>query len=210
MSLVVVAFALPFRTQAVPMASVVDHWPVIANLLAGSILGAWCGASWATRMRSEMLYKVIAILLLAMAAVLLLSHHAGQHEALFKPGTLQVISGVAAGFGIGVVAAIMGVAGGELLIPTLTLLFGLDLKLAGSLSLAISLPTMLSAFSRYSRDQSFSVLMRNRAFVVFMAAGSIGGAYLGGLLLGVVSTALLLPLLAAILVLSALKVWRHA
>ncbi|SDD85311.1 Sulfite exporter TauE/SafE [Cupriavidus sp. YR651] len=83
---------------------------------------------------------------------------------------------------IGVVAAVMGVAGGELLIPALTLLFGLDLKLAGSLSLAISLPTMLAAFARYSRDQSFSAL--HRAFVGLMAVGSIVGAYVGACCLG--------------------------
>jgi uncharacterized membrane protein YfcA len=41
----------------------------------------------------------------------------------------------------------MGVAGGELLIPTIVLLYGIDIKLAGSLSLAVSLPTMLVAFA---------------------------------------------------------------
>jgi hypothetical protein len=35
-----------------------------------------------------------------------------------------------------------------LLIPTLVLLFGAEIKLAGSLSLAISLPTMLVGFAR--------------------------------------------------------------
>ena len=41
-----------------------------------------------------------------------------------------------AGFGIGIVAAMMGVAGGELLIPTIVLLYGVDTKVAGSLSLS--------------------------------------------------------------------------
>ena len=41
-------------------------------------------------------------------------------------------------------ASLLGVAGGELLIPTLVLLFGLDLKLAGSVSLAISFRRCLS------------------------------------------------------------------
>src|SRR3954447_24868000 len=41
MSLVVVASALPFRTAAVPFASVAENWPIIVNLLAGSVLGAW-------------------------------------------------------------------------------------------------------------------------------------------------------------------------
>jgi uncharacterized membrane protein YfcA len=41
MSLVVVASALPFRVAAVPFASVAAHWPIIVNLLAGSLIGAW-------------------------------------------------------------------------------------------------------------------------------------------------------------------------
>lgn len=104
----------------------------------------------------------------------------------------------------------MGVAGGELLIPTLVLLFGVDVKLAGSLSLAISLPTMLTGFARYTRDKSFTVVRRNISFVFFMAAGSVIGTFCGGLLLGIVPGEVLLPLLAVILVLSAVKVWKHA
>ena len=124
-------------------------------------------------------------------------------------GTAQLVVGVVARFAIGVVASRLGVAGGELLIPTLVLLFGADIKLAGSLSLAVSLPTMLVGFTRYSRDQSFSVLGRNRLFLLVMAAGSIAGTFLGGQLLGLVPGAILLPLLAAILIVSAVKVWRH-
>ena len=115
-----------------------------------------------------------------------------------------------AGAGIGVVAALMGVAGGELLIPTIVLLYGIDIKVAGSLSLAVSLPTMLVAFARYSRDQSFVVLAENKNFLVAMAAGSVIGTIIGGLLLNVVPSLVLIPLLAALLVLSAVKVWSHA
>ena len=96
-----------------------------------------------------------------------------------------------------------------MLIPTLMPLFGVDIKLAGSLSLAVSLPTMLVGFTRYSRDRSFVVLGENRRFVVVMAAGSIVGGFIGGQLLDFVPTAVLLPLLAVILVISAVKVWRH-
>jgi uncharacterized protein len=46
-------------------------------------------------------------------------------------------------------------------------------------------------------------------FVLVMAAGSILGSFIGGWLLGLVPNAVLLPLLAIILVLSALKVWKH-
>jgi hypothetical protein len=43
-----------------------------------------------------------------------------------------------------------------------------------------------------------------------MAAGSVAGTFAGGLLLGIVPSAILLPALAAILLVSAVKVWRHA
>ena len=48
MSLAVVITALPARLVAVPMADLAPHWPVVVNLLAGSLAGAWAGASWAT------------------------------------------------------------------------------------------------------------------------------------------------------------------
>jgi uncharacterized membrane protein YfcA len=89
------------------------------------------------------------------------------------------------------------------------LLFGVDIKLAGSLSLAVSLPTMLVGFARYSRDRSFVVLGETRRFVIVMAAGSILGSFIGGELLGLVPNAVLLPLLALLLVLSTVKVWKH-
>jgi uncharacterized membrane protein YfcA len=208
MSLVVVASALPFRAAAVPFATVAAHWPIIVNLLAGSLLGAWFGASWATRLASHTLYRLIAVLLLAIAVVLVIGHDATVSGAMLT-GVAQTAAGVVAGFIIGIVAALLGVAGGELLIPTLVLLFGADIKLAGSLSLAVSLPTMLVGFARYSRDRNFVVLGENRRFVLVLAAGSILGSFIGGRLLGFVPNAVLLPLLAIILVLWSVKVWRH-
>lgn len=185
MSLVVVATALPFRAGTVPFSEVAAHWPIILNLLGGSLVGAWFGAGWATQLKSETIYKVLAALLVMIAFILLFGHDATSTGSLLS-GTSQMIAGVIAGFGIGVVASLMGVAGGELLIPTLVLLFGADIKLAGSLSLAVSLPTMLVAFARYSRDQSFAVLGENRTFLFTMAAGSILGTFIGGRLLGIV------------------------
>lgn len=208
MSLVVVATALPFRAQTIPFSDIAAHWSIIVNLLAGSIAGAWFGAGWATRLKSETLYKVIAALLVAIALILVFGHGAGAGHALLT-GTAQWLAGAGAGVVIGIVASLLGVAGGELLIPTLVLLFGTDVKLAGSLSLAVSLPTMMVGFSRYSRDHSFCVLGRNKAFVLVMAAGSVVGTFLGGQLLGLVPGGILLPALAAILLVSAAKVWKH-
>jgi uncharacterized protein len=194
----VVATALSFRATTVPFAAVGASWPIIINLLAGSLAGAWFGAGWATRLKTETLYRVIAVLLVLIAAILLFAHDtvAGSPP---MTGAAQMVAGIVAGFVIGVIASLLGVAGGEFPIPTLVLLFGADIKLARSLSLAVSLPTMLVEFTRYSVDDSFPVLGRNKLFLLVMAAGSMVGTFVGGRLLGLVPNHVLLPILAALL-----------
>ncbi|MER6345991.1 sulfite exporter TauE/SafE family protein [Streptomyces sp. NPDC001595] len=154
------------------------------------------------------LHKVLAALMALVAAALVITHNTAL-DPLALPPWAQVPSGTAAGFGIGVVAAIMGVAGGELLIRTIVPLFGEDVRTAGSLSLLVSLPTMLAAFARYSRDGSFAVIGANLRFTLVMAAGSVAGAVLGGLLLRVFPDLQPLPVPAAILLVSAAKLARH-
>lgn len=209
MSLVVVIAAIPARLFAVPLADVAGEWAIVVNLLIGSLAGAWVGAAWAARMRTVNLYRVLAVLLVAIAAVFAASHW-GVLPSLTLDGVSLFVVGVIAGFGIGVVAAVMGVAGGELLIPTITVLFGIDVKLAGSLALLVSLPTMLVAFLRYSRTQAFSILGEVPGFVIAMAAGSIVGTVAGGLLAGAVSGAVIGPLVVLLLLTSAWKVWQHS
>jgi uncharacterized membrane protein YfcA len=46
-------------------------------------------------------------------------------------------------------------------------------------------------------------------FLLVMVAGSIVGPFIGGHLLGYVPNYIMLPMLAALLVFSAVKVWRH-
>jgi uncharacterized membrane protein YfcA len=209
-SLVVVASALAFRQRVIPADALLAHWPIAVNLLAGSLAGAWLGADLATRLRAATLYRVIAVLLLAIAAVLALGHDPSVPASPPVHGMTLIVLGIVAGVLIGGIASLLGVAGGEFLIPTLVLLFGLDIKLAGSMSLAISLPTMLVGFARYSRDRSFDVLRDNKAFVLVMVLGSILGTMLGAQLLALVSAKVIAPFLAALLVVSAIKMWGHA
>ena len=208
LSLLVVATALPARLLAVPIEELAPHSTIVVNLLAGSLVGAYLGATWATRMATRNLYRVLPVLLVVIAAALVTTHLGEAHPAHLS-GPAQAVAGVVAGAAIGVVAALMGVAGGELLIPTIVLLYGVDIKIAGSLSLMVSLPTMLAAFARYSRDKSFTVLAENKTFVLAMATGSLIGTMAGGALLGVVPSALLIPLLSLLLLVSARKVWQH-
>jgi len=62
---------------------------------------------------------------------------------------------------------------------------------------------MIAGIARYSRDRSFAVIGRHRMFVIVMALGSIVGSFVEGRLLGIVPEAVLLPMLAAILIVSA-------
>lgn len=208
-SLIVVTFSLPARLGSVPFEAVFANWKVIATLLSGSLFGAWYGAGLATRLRSESLFKILSVLLVAIAAVLYFSHeYSISGLGLFSGVSLTVV-GVVCGFLIGIFAAVMGVAGGELLIPTIVMLFGADIKTAGSLSLAVSIPTMIMGFARYSRDKSFIIIKQESRFLVMMGLGSIAGVFVGGKLLGIVSSGLLIPVMSLILVLSGYKVWKH-
>ena len=129
MSLVVVITALPARLIAVPFSHLTPYTYAVVNLLAGSLVGAWLGATWATRIRSALLYKIIAGLLVFIAAALAASHLAELSTLDLAP-LPRAILGFFAGIAIGAVAAVMGVAGGELLIPTIVLLYAVDIKIA--------------------------------------------------------------------------------
>src|SRR6202023_3706582 len=66
------------------------------------------------------------------------------------PGA-QIVVGVLLGLCIGTASTFLGVAGGELLIPTLIFIFGADIHTAGSAVLFISIPTVCMGLLRYSR-----------------------------------------------------------
>ncbi|MCD4667272.1 MAG: sulfite exporter TauE/SafE family protein [Sulfurimonas sp.] len=209
MSLIVVAFALPFRLDSIPISTLMENSNIIVTMLFGSVFGAWFGAGWATKLKSHMLYKVISILLLMICVILFFGHDISSKVPLFDNNLYSIFAGVISGIAIGIVAALLGVAGGELYIPTIILLFGVDIKLAGSLSLVISLPTMLVAFFRYSKDQSFEVIYSLKSFIIIMGIGSVVGAFIGSRLLGVISSEVLIPFLCFILLIAAYKIYNH-
>lgn len=213
MSLVVVATALLARSSGIEWSSLFAQWPIAVNLLAGSLIGAWFAAGVAMRVKATTLDRLVFFLLVGLAFVMITEHVFNLHwlgGALIDDGPLRWVVGLVAGLVIGIVAAVLGVAGGELLIPTITILYGIDIKLAGSLSLAISLPTMLVGFARYSQSGSFGVLGREKPLFFSMTAGSFVGAILGGLAIGLVATNWLIIGLAVILLISAYKTFQHS
>lgn len=213
MSLIVVTVALAARSVTILPSELLAYWPIALNLLAGSLIGAWLSAGSAIRMNAKTLDFVVFTLLVGLAALMIIQHlaHPGPTaEPMLADGAVQWIAGLLAGLGIGAIAAFLGVAGGELLIPTITLLYGVDIRLAGSLSLAISLPTMLVGMLRYAQADQFAVLRRESGLFTGMGVGSMVGAVAGGLAIGLVAPNWLILLLAGILILSAWKAFADA
>jgi uncharacterized membrane protein YfcA len=95
--------------------------------------------------------QTIGLLLAALGALMLAEIACPFEYASILPAsaTVHVAAGFVIGIGIGLVSSILGVAGGELLIPTLMFVFGADIKTAGSASIVISLGVVLMGIWRY-------------------------------------------------------------
>lgn len=207
-SLVTVFFSFLFRSGTVGLERVAYNWAPVADLLAGSLFGSWLGAHLASKISSHWLERAVMVLLAGLSVLLMAEHwlHFGG-EPLFGSLLALGIVGAAAGVGIGIVSSLLGVAGGELLIPIFMLLFGLEIKLAGSLALAVSFPTLIVGIIRYSRTEQFAVAGREKGFIAAMAAGSILGAFIGSLALGIIPSGALSLILGIILMIAAIKIF---
>jgi uncharacterized membrane protein YfcA len=107
---------------------------------------------------------------------------------------------VGVGFAVAVLSAALGVAGGELRIPTLIYLFAYDAKAAGTLSLFASIPTVLAGAFGYRRAGHLPGAALKVAAI--MGAGSVIGVLVGTSVLPHVHENLLRGLLGAILLLA--------
>jgi uncharacterized membrane protein YfcA len=119
-----------------------------------------------------------------------------------------VVAGVGFGLGIGLVSSLLGVAGGEVIIPTLVFAYGADIKVAGTASLLVSLPTVAVGIARHAKGGGYA-RPDLRGTVAPMAAGSVIGAVIGGALAGIVPANVLKVGLGLVLIASAARTFRH-
>ena len=150
-SLVTLAFALAVRSRSVSIAGVFPHLPEMAGLLIGGMASAFYGARIVSRLSNARLVRIIAGLLATIGVLMIaeafLPFQSG--DLLAPDATMHFAAGVLIGIGVGLVSSMLGVAGGELLIPALILIFGADIKTAGSASILISLGVVLIGLWRY-------------------------------------------------------------
>ena len=152
-SLVTLTFGLALRSGAVSLTAVLPYFPAMLGLVAGGMLSAFYGAQLVSRLRDAHLTRLIAVLLaglgLLMMAEAFLPFQSG--ELLPASGPVHFAAGAVIGVGVGLVSSTLGVAGGELLIPALILIFGADIKTAGSASILISIGVVLIGLWRHWR-----------------------------------------------------------
>lgn len=211
-SFIVLAAALPFRATSVPLAEIAPHLPAVMGMLAGSMSAAWVGSGWLRRASDELLGQLILILLVALGLILIVEGlFVADPTRLVGEGVFAtVLVAAACGVVIGLVSSLLGVAGGELIIPAFILLFGVDVKVAGSMSMLVGMPTIAVGLLRHFAQGS--VLRETevwRGTTLPLGLGSIAGAILGALALGLVPSQALKVGLGIILIWSAWGVFRH-
>lgn len=208
-SLVTVVFSLIFRTRLANLDVIAANIGIVVNILAGSLAGAFVGVNFASKISERALNRVVVVFLVTLSFILIGHEFIFGLHGLQLPTLLRVALGFLAGIAIGVFSSMLGVAGGEMIIPTIVILYSVDIKLAGSLSLAISIPTIIIGLVRYQRRGKLSEASQQRGFILWMALGSIVGALVGSYLLRFVSSAFLYILLGLILFGSAIKLLSH-
>ncbi len=208
-SLATLSFALVTRNHAVPAASVLTHLQEVIGLAIGGVISAIYGTRLVARISDRRLTLSISVLLAALGVLLLVeaAFPFGQAAIVSESGLVRGLAGAAIGLGVGLVSSMLGVAGGELLIPALVFLFGADSR-AGTASLMISVAIVATGVWRYHRAGALPLKGGPQRIVASMSIGSLIGAALGGLAVAVAPTVLLKVLLGAILIAAAIKTVR--
>ncbi len=206
-SLVTLLFAMLARSRTVSAATILPFLPEVLGLAAGGILSAFYGARLVQRLTGKRLVQIITALLASLGALMLAEvvHPVAPAAMLASDPAVHLAAGFVGGLGIGLVSSLLGVAGGELLIPTLMFVFGADIRTAGSASILISLGVVLSGLWRYWRLGAIPSGRGVQRITAAMSAGSILGAVLGGLMVAYAPVGFLKVLLGCVLIAAAAK-----
>lgn len=210
-SLITVIASLLIRANTLSLTPLRNISTIMLALIAGAIVAAFFGVALAQRISEQRLEQVILVLLVGIGIALLVEAFVPQQSLGFVPDLLiaQIIAGILFGLAIGMVSSLLGVAGGELIIPTLIFAFGVEIKIAGTASLLISLPTIIVGLVRYARRGAFAERGLFRETIIPMGIGSVIGALIGGAIVGIVSAQLLKFVLGAILIVSAVRIFHQ-
>lgn len=184
----------------------------ILAMLLGGMIAAWLGASLLARISKTRIIGIIVPLLLLIAGFLVFEAlFSGPGPAgLFQDPASRIMAALLAGLLVGSISSMLGVAGGEFIIPILIFAFGADIKTAGTASVLISVPIVLAGIARHWLTGHYRSRTMLQNLVLPMSLGSVAGAVAGGYVSAWVSTDALRIVLAAILAASSFKLWSSS
>ena len=210
-SLVTLTASLVIRGRTLSFSPVRPFLPGVLAIMVGAIVAAFVGTGIARRLSEERLEQVILFLLLGIGSALLIEGFLPQRVPALLPANdlAWVAAGLSFGLAIGLVSSLLGVAGGELIIPTLIFAYGMEVKAAGTASLMISLPTVCVGLARYAHRGAFRGRRPLCETVAPMGVGSVIGAVIGGVLVGLIPVGVLKISLGLILISSAARTFRR-
>ncbi|MBD2560892.1 MULTISPECIES: sulfite exporter TauE/SafE family protein [Nostoc] len=211
-SLITIAASLVIRGSTLSFSPVIPLLPVIFSLIAGAVTTAFFGVAVAGKLSNEQLERIILVLLVVIGIALIVEGFLPQQiPALLPPAfSWRILAGILFGLAIGLVSNLLGVAGGEVIIPTLVFAFGADIKTAGTASLLVSLPTVLVGVIKYANRGAFVDRTALSNTIAPMGVGSVIGAIIGGMLVGIFPASALKITLGVILNISAFRVFHKA
>lgn len=143
-----------------------------ALLTLGSLVGALVGTRWLRTLSGPTLQWIFASLMLITAVRLALGDD-GEGAGRGHLTAAAVVALIALGFLAGVLAGLLGVGGGIIIVPALTVLFGLPLVVAKGSALAVILPTSIVGTLR-NRSAGLTALRPAAA----VGAGGVISAFL--------------------------------
>src|SRR5918993_3616963 len=157
-SLLTVLSALLIRGGTLDLAPLIALLPVVVAMISGAVSAAFVGVALVHRISDRRLERFILVLLVVVGTALIIEAFLPQDVPALLPDSLplRMVVAVLFGLAIGMVSSLLGVAGGELIIPTLVFIFGAGIKTAGTASLLISLPTVAVGGFSHSRLGSFA------------------------------------------------------
>ena len=152
-------------------------------------LGAVIGARQAHRLSTPLLKRIVCLYLLAVGVWMVVEGpgRGRAHALRARRAGCAGRSPPSVGFLIAAASGALGVAGGEMRIPALMYLFAMPVKVAGTVSLIASIPTVAAgAFDLPASSGTSRIACSGLSLL--MGAGSLIGVLIGAALLPLVET----------------------